>query len=113
MPQGRLRPGVQRLSQRPDRDLPPLRRHLARRRGARRRGSRGPARPLHPGAVRRLQYPEPVAAEAVVTSSTAAGLTDAASFPGERPVTPEVVREHNLNQLEYGRIVELLGRAPT
>jgi phosphoribosylformylglycinamidine synthase len=28
-------------------------------------------------------------------------------------VTPEVVREHNLNELEYGRIVEMLGRAPT
>ena len=49
-----------------------------------------------------------------VTSSTAAaGATEAFSFPGERPVTPEVVREHNLNDLEYGRIVEMLGRAPT
>ena len=34
-------------------------------------------------------------------------------FPGERPVTPEVVREHNLNELEYGRILEMLGRTPT
>ena len=49
-----------------------------------------------------------------MTSSTAAaGATEAVSFPGERPVTPEVVREHNLNELEYGRILELLGRAPT
>ncbi|HEV7365185.1 MAG TPA: phosphoribosylformylglycinamidine synthase subunit PurL [Gemmatimonadales bacterium] len=40
-------------------------------------------------------------------------VTEAVSLPGERPVTPEVVREHNLNQLEYGRIVELLGRTPT
>jgi phosphoribosylformylglycinamidine synthase len=38
---------------------------------------------------------------------------EAFSFPGERPVTAEVVREHNLNDLEYGRILELLGRAPT
>jgi len=41
-----------------------------------------------------------------------AGLT-AESFPGERSVTPEVVREHNLNDLEYDRIVKLLGRTPT
>ena len=34
-------------------------------------------------------------------------------FPGERPVTPEVVREHNLNELEYSRILEMLGRTPT
>lgn len=40
-------------------------------------------------------------------------VTEASSLPGERPVTPEIVREHNLNQLEYGRIVELLGRTPT
>jgi len=43
---------------------------------------------------------------------TASG-TRASSFPGERPVTPAVVREHNLNELEYGRIVAMLGRTPT
>jgi phosphoribosylformylglycinamidine synthase subunit PurL len=49
-----------------------------------------------------------------VTSFAAApGTTDASSFPGERPVTPELVREHNLNDLEYGRIVGMLGRTPT
>ncbi len=48
-----------------------------------------------------------------MTASAVAGPTEALSFPGERPVTPEVVREHNLNDLEYGRIVEMLGRAPT
>ena len=37
----------------------------------------------------------------------------ACSFPGERPVTAEVVREHNLTEHEYGLILELLGRAPT
>jgi len=42
-----------------------------------------------------------------------AQLTEASPFPGERPVTPEVVREHNLNDLEYGRILELLGLTPT
>ena len=34
-------------------------------------------------------------------------------FPGERPITPELIREHNLNDLEYARIVALLGRIPT
>ena len=37
--------------------------------------------------------------------------TEAFPFEGERPVSPEVVREHNLNDLEYGRILEMLGRA--
>jgi phosphoribosylformylglycinamidine synthase subunit PurL len=40
-------------------------------------------------------------------------VTEATSLPGDRPVTPEVVQEHNLNELEYARIVELLGRTPT
>jgi phosphoribosylformylglycinamidine synthase II len=48
-----------------------------------------------------------------VTGTAAVGTVEAFSFPGERPVTAEVVREHNLNDLEYGRILELLGRAPT
>ena len=34
-------------------------------------------------------------------------------FPGERPVTDEVVREHGLNQREYAEIHSLLGRGPT
>ena len=42
-----------------------------------------------------------------------APVTSAESFPGERPVTPEVVREHNLSESEYARILALLGRAPT
>jgi phosphoribosylformylglycinamidine synthase subunit PurL len=48
-----------------------------------------------------------------VTGSAVAGSTEAFAFPGERPVTPEVVREHNLNQLEHERVLELLGRKPT
>jgi phosphoribosylformylglycinamidine synthase len=40
-------------------------------------------------------------------------VTAAEPFPGERPVTPEVVREHNLNELEYERILAMLGRTPT
>ncbi len=34
-------------------------------------------------------------------------------FPGERPVTEEVVREHKLNATEYQAILDLLGRTPT
>ena len=40
-------------------------------------------------------------------------MTEAVALPGEPAITPELVREHNLNQLEYGRILDLLGRSPT
>jgi phosphoribosylformylglycinamidine synthase len=43
----------------------------------------------------------------------AGAVTEAAPLPGESPVTPELVREHNLNDLEYNRILEMLGRTPT
>jgi phosphoribosylformylglycinamidine synthase II len=49
----------------------------------------------------------------VTVSGVASTVTEPLSLPGERPVTPEVVREHNLNELEYSRIVEMLGRTPT
>ncbi len=38
---------------------------------------------------------------------------EAHPFPGERAVTPAVVREHNLNDREYAEIVAMLRRAPT
>ncbi|HZA97483.1 MAG TPA: phosphoribosylformylglycinamidine synthase subunit PurL [Gemmatimonadales bacterium] len=48
---------------------------------------------------------------------TASGIASAGNetitLPGEPQVTPEMVREHNLNKLEYSRIVEMLGRTPT
>ena len=34
-------------------------------------------------------------------------------FPGDPPITPQLVRDHNLNDAEYGRITALLGRTPT
>jgi phosphoribosylformylglycinamidine synthase len=34
-------------------------------------------------------------------------------FPGERPVTADVVREHKLNDGEYAAILAMLGRTPT
>jgi phosphoribosylformylglycinamidine (FGAM) synthase-like enzyme len=49
----------------------------------------------------------------VTVSGIASAVTETITVPGERPVTPEIVREHNLNELEYSRIVELLGRTPT
>jgi len=49
----------------------------------------------------------------VTGSGIAGALTEAVALPGERPITPEVVREHNLNELEYARILDLLGRTPT
>jgi phosphoribosylformylglycinamidine synthase len=49
----------------------------------------------------------------VTGSGIAGAFTEAVALPGERPITPEVVREHNLNELEYGRILDLLGRTPT
>ncbi|HJS47953.1 MAG TPA: phosphoribosylformylglycinamidine synthase subunit PurL, partial [Gemmatimonadales bacterium] len=43
-----------------------------------------------------------------------ADLRDTAlPFPGDPPVTPALVAEHNLNALEYGRIEAMLGRTPT
>jgi phosphoribosylformylglycinamidine synthase len=45
---------------------------------------------------------------------TGAGvLPEARPFPGERAVTPDLVREHNLNEREYSEIVAMLGRTPT
>ncbi len=46
-------------------------------------------------------------------AETVAAPPAAQPFPGERAVTAEVVREHNLNELEYERILAMLGRTPT
>src|SRR5437762_6773635 len=40
-------------------------------------------------------------------------VTRARPFPGDPPVTPQLVRDHNLTDEEYRRIEALLGRAPT
>ena len=39
--------------------------------------------------------------------------TPVAAFPGDPPITPSLVREHNLTEEEYRRIEALLGRTPT
>jgi len=49
----------------------------------------------------------------LTVSGVARTAIDPLSPLGERQVTPELVREHNLNELEYNRIIEMLGRAPT
>jgi phosphoribosylformylglycinamidine synthase II len=49
----------------------------------------------------------------VTSSGIASAPTEAANLPGEPPITAEIVREHNLNEQEYGRILDLLGRTPT
>ena len=37
----------------------------------------------------------------------------ASPFPGDPPITPQLVREHHLTDVEYDRITALLGRTPT
>jgi phosphoribosylformylglycinamidine synthase subunit PurL len=49
----------------------------------------------------------------VTVSGVASAASKTFTGPGERPVTPELVREHNINDLEYSRIIDLLGRTPT
>ncbi len=40
-------------------------------------------------------------------------MTRATSFPGDPPITPQLVRDHNLTPEEYHRIEAMLERAPT
>ncbi len=47
------------------------------------------------------------------TAAPTRPATTAHPLPGERPVTAEMVREHNLTEFEYQRILALLGRTPT
>ena len=49
----------------------------------------------------------------MTVSGVAGAASETITAPVERPVTAELVREHNLNQLEYSRILDILGRAPT
>ena len=36
-----------------------------------------------------------------------------APFPGDRPLTPELLREHKISDDEHARILRVLGRAPS
>jgi phosphoribosylformylglycinamidine synthase len=48
-----------------------------------------------------------------VTNTGIKPPASAQPFPGERPVTAETVKEHNLTTFEYQQILALLGREPT
>jgi phosphoribosylformylglycinamidine synthase II len=45
--------------------------------------------------------------------TTAADPSRATALPGEPPITPELVREHKLNDREYAEIIGMLHRPPT
>src|SRR6188472_3990269 len=71
-----------------------------------------------PGRVRRtspytIRATHSVEGAVVTVSGVASAASKTFTGPGERPVTPELVREHNLNELEYSRMLDLLGRTPT
>src|SRR5436305_1608762 len=82
-----------------------LPRHLVRRR----RGgdAAGPPRADHVGP----RVPHGVARR--LRREGVGSVTRALPFPGDPPVTSQLVRDHNLTDEEYGRIEALLGRAPT
>src|SRR5213083_2318767 len=82
-----------------------LPRHLVRRR----RGgdAAGPPRADHVGP----RVPHGVARR--LRREGVGSVTRALPFPGDPPVTSQLVRDHNLTAEEYGRIEALLGRAPT
>src|SRR5437660_1362940 len=81
-----------------------LPRHLVRRR----RGgdAAGPPRADHVGP----RVPHGVARR--LRREGVGSVTRALPFPGDPPVTPQLVRDHNLTDEEYGRIEALLGRPP-
>ena len=45
--------------------------------------------------------------------SRVSSLPGPTPFPGDPPITPQLVHEHSLSEAEYGRIIALLGRTPT
>src|SRR5688572_23624685 len=110
MPQGRLRSSLRGIPWGPDRPVRRVSRDLARRRGNRAADEERGHRNAGAGDGRSLVHPQARSGQ-IVTQAVAA--PEALPFAGERPVTPELVREHNLNEREYARIEAMLGRAPT
>src|ERR1043166_9315280 len=104
VPQVRLRPDHRGVARDPDRPVYPLPRAVVRRRRGREPDRPPPAQHHRPCVSRRA--PGRVRGQALrrVTPSP---------FPGDPPITPQLVREHNLTDFEYGRITALLGRTPT
>src|SRR5205823_12011417 len=104
VPQVRLRPDHRRMARDSDRPVHALPRVVARRgRG------REPARP--PPAQRdRPRLPSRAPGR---VRGQGLGRVKPSPFPGDPPITPQLVREHNLTDFVYGRITALLGRPPT
>src|SRR5687767_4152112 len=110
MPQGRLRSPLRGIPWGPDRPVRRVSRDLARRGGNRAADEERGHRNAGAGDGRSLVHPQARSGQ-IVTQAVAA--PEALPFAGERPVTPEVVREHNLNEREYAEILAILGRTPT
>src|SRR5690606_27703456 len=110
VPEVRGRPGHRGLRGRPARPLPRLPGRLA---GCRRAGAPAPAPGPERAGPDRLRRPEGPERQAGRVTRTADLRETAVPFPGDPPVTPALVAEHNLNALEYERIEAMLGRAPT
>src|SRR5687768_3819135 len=110
MPQGRLRSSLRGIPWGPDRPVRRVSRDLARRRGNRAADEERGHRNAGAGDGRSLVQPQARPGQ-IVTQAVAA--PEALPFAGERPVTPELVREHNLNEREYAEILAILGRTPT
>src|SRR3989440_2297399 len=104
VPQVRLRPDHRRMARDSDRPVHALPRVVVRR-GRGREPDRPPPtqrdRPRVPGRA-----PGRVRGQGL-------GRVKPSPFPGDPPITPQLVREHHLTDAEYGRITALLGRTPT
>ncbi len=57
--------------------------------------------------------PTPAGVRPLTDAAADTAATIASALPGERAVTAAVVREHNLTEAEFERIVSMLGRTPT
>ena len=47
------------------------------------------------------------------TNGTKGGAAEVRKFPGDLPITPEVIKQHKLTTDEYARVLKSLGREPT
>src|SRR6266705_3780105 len=104
VPQVRLRPDHRGVARDPDRPVYALPRAVVRRGGGREPDRPPPAQHHRPRVPRRA--PGRVRGQGL-------RRVKPSPFPGDPPITPQLVREHTLTDFEYGRITALLGRTPT
>src|SRR5882672_3225010 len=97
VPQMWLRSHHRRLGRDSDRPVHPLSRDLVRRRGGRGAAQITAVERAGPG----------------IPGSRQRRDAEVIPFPGDPPVTPQLVQDHNLTHAEYARIEALLGRTPT